>query len=78
MKTIIKRTSTWNSKPCDEAVLENLTPLNYRTVVTLEGAKTEPWYDDWFNSGDNHREEGGMIVCDSKIKEDIWTIEFDV
>ena len=78
MKTIIRRTSQWGeNKPCEEAVLEQLTYLDYRTAPTLEEAKRCGWYNEWFNQGENHREENGMVVCDHIEKHDIWTIEFD-
>ena len=60
MKFIVskKRVSvTENRKPCDESVEEELTPLDYRTVKTLEEAKGKIWYKDWFEGGENHREE---------------------
>lgn len=84
MKAIISRTSRYgdDEKPCDEAVLESLTYLDYRTVATLEEAEKQFWYNQWLNDGENHREENGMVVCDKKIKfnnEPIrdWVIEFD-
>lgn len=42
MKFIVSRkriSVTENRKPCDEAIEEELTPLDYRTVKTLEEAK---------------------------------------
>lgn len=79
MKTIIQRTSGYDDdeKPCDEAVLEELTYLDYRTIATLEEAKKQYWYSSWFSNGENHREEKGMVVCDVVEKKKDWVIEFD-
>ncbi len=80
MKFIISRKRlpvTENKKPCDEARKEELTPLDYRTVKTLEEAKGKVWYEDWLESGENHREEDGVVVCDKKNKSKQWVIEID-
>jgi len=75
---IISRTSLWDDEqPCPEAVKELLTYLDYRTVPTLEEAKKQWWYENWYNDGENHREENGMVVCDLKNKKEDWVIEFD-
>ena len=66
---------TESRKPCEEAVEEELTALDYRTVPTLEEAKSKIWYKDWLNSGENHREENGMVVCDKKAKAGRWVVE---
>ncbi len=78
MKFIISRKRlpvTENKKPCDEARQEELTPLDYRTVKTLEEAKGKVWYKDWLESGENHREENGIVVCNKKEKTKQWVIE---
>jgi hypothetical protein len=78
MKFIVSRkrvSVTENKKPCDEAVEEELTALDYRTVKTLEQAKGKIWYKSWFEGGENHREEGGIIVCDKKEKVKAWVVE---
>lgn len=64
-----------NKRPCDEAAEESLTPLDYRLVKTLEDAQGKIWYRDWFESGENHREEGGMVVCEKKEKIKRWVID---
>lgn len=80
MKFIVSRTTVSlreSRKPCDEAVEEELTPLDYRTVKTLEEAKKKVWYKDWIEGGLNHREEEGMVVCDKKAKEKQWVVDID-
>jgi len=49
MKFVVSRTTVSlqkSKKPCDEANEEALTPLDYRTVRTLEDAKKKVWYKD--------------------------------
>lgn len=78
MKFIVTRKTvslTGSKRPCDGAVEEELTPLDYRTVGTLEEAKKKIWYKDWLEGGSNHREEDGTVVCDKKTKEKKWTLE---
>lgn len=80
MKFIVSRTIVSlreSRKPCDEAVEEELTPMDYRTVKTLEDAKKKVWYKDWIEGGQNHREERGMVVCDRKVMEKQWVVEID-
>jgi GTP:adenosylcobinamide-phosphate guanylyltransferase len=80
MKFIVSRTTVSlrkSKKPCDEAMEVELTPLDYRTVKTLEEAKKKVWYKDWLEGGINHREEGGLVVCDKKIKEKQWVVEIN-
>jgi hypothetical protein len=79
MKFVVSRTTVSlkaSKKPCDEAREEELTPLDYRTVKTLEAAQKKIWYKDWIDEGINHREEGGLVVCDKRVKEKQWVIEF--
>lgn len=66
---------TQSKKPCNEAKEMELTPLDYRDVKTLEEAKEKIWYKDWIESGENHREENGMIVSDKKAKVTQWVID---
>ncbi|MFN4219731.1 MAG: hypothetical protein ACK4GJ_02270 [bacterium] len=78
MKFIVSRTKVplWSKeKPCEEAVEEMLTPLDYRMVPSIEEAKKKIWFKEWWEGGVNHREEGGMIVCEKKQKEKNWVIE---
>lgn len=80
MKFIVSRKSlslTESKKPCEEAVEEDLTALDYRTVPSLEEAAGKIWYKDWLNSGENHREENGMVVCDKKAKTSQWVVELN-
>jgi len=80
MKFIVSRkrvSLTGNRKVCDEARQEDLTPLDYRTVKTLEEAKKKVWYKDWIKGGVNHREEDGMVVCDKKEKSRQWVVEIN-
>jgi hypothetical protein len=64
-------------KPCDEAKRQALTPLDYREVETLEEAKKKVWFKEWYESGTNHREEGGRVVCEKKEKEQRWVVEIN-
>ncbi|MDA8172026.1 MAG: hypothetical protein M0033_02095 [Nitrospiraceae bacterium] len=78
MKFIVSRTTvslTENRKPCEEAAEEELTPLDYRTVRSMEEAKKKVWYKDWLEGGVNHRVEDGMVVCDKKTKERQWVVD---
>ena len=80
MKFIVSRkriSVTENRKPCDEAIEVELTPLDYRTVKTLEEAKKKIWYKDWLDGGENYREEGGIVVCDRKEKTKRWIVEIN-
>jgi len=64
-------------KPCEEAEPAEATYLHYKTVSSLQKAKQYPWFNKWYNSTTNHREEKGMIVGESKIKHKIWVIEIN-
>ena len=78
MKFIISKkimSVTMNKQVCDEAVLEELTPLDYRKVQSIEEAKKKIWYKDWIADGVNHREEDGMVVCEKKNKSSKWVVE---
>ncbi len=80
MKFVVSRSKvslTGTKKPCEEAVEEDLTLLDYRDVKTLEEAKSKIWYKEWFEGGENHREEAGMVVCDRKAKTRQWVINLD-
>ena len=68
---------TENEQICDEAVYQELTPLDYRKVPSLEEAKERIWYNDWISDGVNHREEDGMVVCEKKEKSYHWVVELD-
>ncbi len=80
MKFIVNRRTVSlveSKKPCDEAREELLTPLDYRTVKTLDEARKKIWYKDWIKGGVNHREEDGAVVCDRKVKEKQWVVDVD-
>ena len=80
MKFVVSRkmvSVTEKKKPCDEAIEEELTALDYRTVKTLAQAKGKIWYKSWFEGGENHREEDGMVVCDKKEKVKAWVVEIN-
>lgn len=80
MKFIVTKKNvslTETNKPCEEAKEEALTALDYRTVPTLKEAEGKIWFKDWYNSGINHREENGMIVCEKKEKVLKWIVEFN-
>lgn len=65
MKFIVSRTSEWSGNPkVGGAKIEELTYLDARTVKSLEEARAKPWSKEWFESGANHREEGGLVVRD--------------
>lgn len=68
---------TENQKPCEEAKELELTPLDCRTVGTIEEAKGKIWYKEWLEGGENHREENGMVVCDKKEKSKQWVVELN-
>ncbi len=79
MKFIISKTRmsvTENKQVCDEAVFEQLTQLDYRSVPSIEEAKKKIWYNDWIADGINHREEDGMVVSEKKEKSSQWVVEF--
>lgn len=78
MKFIVSRkmqSIAGEERPCDEAVREELTPLDYRTVDSLEEAKKKIWYKDWLKGGVNHREEDGRVVCEKTEKQQQWVVE---
>ncbi len=80
MKFIVSRTRVplWSKeKPCDGAVEEELTPLDYRVVPSIQEAKKKIWFKEWWEGGVNHREENRMIVCEKKQKEKNWVIEIN-
>jgi len=80
MKFIINRKTmsvTENRQVCDEAAQEELTPLDYRSVGSMEEARKKIWYKDWISDGVNHREENGMLVCEKKEKTSQWIVEID-
>jgi hypothetical protein len=52
----------------EEEQEEKLTYIDRRTVATLVEAKKYFWFDEWYKRGKNHREENGMIACDSLQK----------
>ncbi|RMG72638.1 MAG: hypothetical protein D6710_04490 [Nitrospirae bacterium] len=64
-----------DERPCEEAVRESLTPLDYRNVESLEEAKGKIWFDNWLRGGVNHREEQGRVVCERRQKEQRWVVE---
>uniref|UniRef100_A0A6M3LQG2 Uncharacterized protein n=1 Tax=viral metagenome TaxID=1070528 RepID=A0A6M3LQG2_9ZZZZ len=63
MEFIIERSSTRN-KPCKEAVPRDAIYIDRRTVKTLQEAKSKEWGKQFFETGDNHREELGMVARD--------------
>ncbi|RMG03876.1 MAG: hypothetical protein D6726_04590 [Nitrospirae bacterium] len=80
MKFVVSRQTSRvgaNGKPCEEAREEELTPLDYRMVSTLEEAKKKVWYKDWLEGGTGHREENGMVVCEKKEKVKRWVVEIN-
>lgn len=80
MKFIISKkimSVTVNKKVCDEAVFEELTPLDYRNVSSLEEAQKKIWYNNWIADGVNHREEDGVVVCEKKDKSGQWIVELN-
>jgi hypothetical protein len=68
---------TENKRPCEEARERKLTPLDYRTVHSLEEAKGKIWYNEWLAGGVNHREEDGIVVCDRKEAKRVWVVELN-
>lgn len=60
----------------DKHKTEMLTYLDFRSAPTLAKAKKcKFWYEQWFNSGVNHREKQGMVVCESKKKHRCFVVE---
>ena len=68
---------TENKRPCEEAIEEELTLLDCRTVNTIDEAKGKIWYKEWIEGGENHREENGMVVCDKKEKSKNWVVKLN-
>lgn len=68
MKVLVTRTSGYNNdiKPIDECETQELAVhyLDYRTSESIAEAKKSHWFESWYRSGLNHREENGRIVCD--------------
>mgnify|MGYP005838881461 CR=1 FL=1 len=80
MKFIISRkrvSVTENRQVCDEAVLEELTPMDYRDVRNMDEAKNKIWFNDWIAEGVNHREEDGMVVCEKKERSPQWVVNLN-
>ncbi len=76
MKFVVSRTSVWGDKPREEATRVKATWIDRRKANSIEEAKRELWFEDWYNSTTNHREERGFVAGDSKgEKDDIWVIE---
>lgn len=70
---VCQRTSTWDEKPCDEAVEVPFVRVDRRTVDdpmknAYIGAK-------WYTQGRNHRVENGMIARDFDDKR--WVVRID-
>ena len=72
MKCIVSRTSMYDSKPCEEAVLEEVTNYTDCTCKTIEKAMKL----EWVRNGIPEQRKGFVRVYD-KDKEKRWTIEFD-
>jgi hypothetical protein len=79
MKFMVARTSTWDSKPCEEAFEEEYVYIDERTVeddphkIPLnKGCEDVSW---WYGKGKNHRVEGGRIKRD--FVKTGWFIELD-
>lgn len=78
MKFIVSRSTVSfreSKSPCEGAKEEELTPLDFRTVKTIEEAQKKVWYKEWLDGGVNHREEDGMVVCDKKEKVKEWVVD---
>jgi hypothetical protein len=58
----------YKEKPKNAIEME-LTCVDFRTVSSIKKAQEKYWYKDWYSGGTNHREERGMIACDTPIKE---------
>jgi hypothetical protein len=72
MKFVISKTSAWGEKPTKNAILEELTYKDFRTVK-LKQVQKHTWGATWLIGGTNHREERGMAV--RNIKKEAYTIE---
>lgn len=77
MKFSVTRTSRYWGKPCNEAKKVKATYLDRRAVKSLEEAKKYSWFEEWYNSTVNHREENGYIIGEWKEKWDIWVVEIN-
>jgi len=82
MKVQVTRTSVWDDTkmPCEEARLEEkATYLDYRTAPTIEEARKESWFQDWWENGTNHREdkEKKMIVAERPSIGKVWSVEIN-
>lgn len=79
MKLLITRSSCWDDTgPKVKGAKRDLyTYVDFRTAKSLAEGKKHFWYEDWYNSGTNHRAERGMIACDRYERVPRWTIEAD-
>lgn len=77
MEFVITRSSRHDGRPCKEAVSKEFVRIDWRAPKTLAEArlpKNRHWSDQFFASGSNHREEGGMIARDTQLTV-VWVIE---
>lgn len=75
MKFMVLRTSCYDGKPCDEAVLESFVRVDERTTdspdkIPFYAGKPTDW---WYSDGRNHRIENGHICRDFDAQ--AWFIE---
>lgn len=84
MKFEITKTSSHSGKPHQDAIEEEYTYLDFRTIPTIKKAKEKHWFKQWFDRGKNHREDltYNMIVCEVTHHNKLepftrWVIEID-
>jgi len=63
---VCRRTSVWHGKPCDEAEEVSFTRVDRRT--TDDPMKNPNIGKAWYDQGQNHRVENGMIARDFEDK----------
>jgi len=51
--------------------------IDRRTVKTIDEARNKPWFKQWWNLGENHREENGTIVAERKESHFSPTVTFN-
>ena len=71
--------SDWNKEPpsIEGAYKEYTTRRDWRTMGSLEHARSRHWFNSWYDKGINHREENGMIVCEIREPVSKWFVKID-
>ena len=75
MKFRISRVSGYGIPKVAGVKIERVIWFDRRSVSTLEEARKQPWSEEFFSGGSNHREENGRVVRD--LPATIYTIEIE-